>query len=410
MDEDAVAPRSAADRPPVRDWATDWDHMDPGWTNDPYPIWDDLRQRCPIAHTERFKGAWLPTRYEDMRQIAYDTDNFSSKRVVVRENPPNVSLPSPPITSDPPHHKPSRMLLLPAFHPKEIDKLIPRTREICNELIDAFQSRGQCCASADYAQHVPVRVIALMLGIPESEGDRFRKWIHVFLEDTIRDRDDSAQRLVDTSAEMDAFFRGYVEARQREPRDDLITFLLNARHDGQPLTERHFYGTLRLLLIAGIDTTWSAIGSSLWHLARTPPDRERLIAEPDLITTAVEEFLRAFSPVTMARQVRRDTTVAGCPMKAGEMVLLPFGAANRDPAVFPDPDRVVLDREDNRHAAFGLGVHRCAGSNLARMEIQVAIEEWLKRLPDFKLDPNGKVEWSSGPVRGPRAIPMLFGN
>jgi cytochrome P450 len=168
-------------------------------------------------------------------------------------------------------------------------------------------------------------------------------------------------------------------------------------------------GSLRLLLIAGIDTTWSAIGASLWHLAKTPEDRERLVAEPELLPTAVEEFLRAYSPVTMAREVMKETAISGCPVKPGNMVLLSFPAANRDPAVFPDADKVVIDRKQNPHAAFGLGIHRCVGSNLARMEMTVAIEEWLKRIPHFRLDPAGKVIWSEGTVRGPRLLPVLFG-
>jgi cytochrome P450 len=162
-------------------------------------------------------------------------------------------------------------------------------------------------------------------------------------------------------------------------------------------------------LIAGIDTTWSAIGSSLWHLAKTPDDRDRLIAEPELMPLAVEELLRAYSPVTMAREVMKETTISGCPVKPGNMVLLSFPAANRDPAMFPDADKVVIDRKENRHAAFGLGIHRCVGSNLARMEMTVAIEEWLKRIPEFGLDPAGRVTWSEGTVRGPRQLPMMFG-
>src|SRR4029453_4092058 len=165
--------------------------------------------------------------------------------------------------------------------------------------------------------------------------------------------------------------------------DDLISTLMNARDkDGQPLADEHVLGSLRLLLIAGIDTTWSAIGSSLWHLAKTPADRERLLAEPGLLPPALEEFLGAYSPVTMAREVVKETTVSGCPIKPGNMVLLSFPAANRDPAVFPDADKVIIDRKENRPAAFGLGIHRCVGSNLARMEMTVAIEEWLKRIPD----------------------------
>ena len=394
--------------PPVDDWAHDFDHTDPRWIEDPYPIMKALRSRCPIAQSSRYGGLHAPMRYADVRAIAYDTDSFSSRRVVARENPPNVPLPSPPITSDPPHHKPSRMLLLPAFTPQRIDLLIPEARRICNELLDALEGRAAADAAVDYAQHIPVKVIAKLLGIPEAEGDRFRSWIHVFIEDTIVDDGTSAERLVATAREMDDFFAHYAALRRQSPQDDLISFLLAARHNGEPLTERHFFGTLRLLLIAGIDTTWSAIGSSLLHLATHPDDCMRLVRDPTLMPTAVEELLRAYAPVTMARRVAGDTEVSGCPMKAGEWVLLSFPAANRDPEVFPDPDEVVLDREDNRHAAFGLGIHRCIGSNLARMEITVALEEWLKRYPRFTLQPNARIEWSQGPVRGPRTVPVLL--
>ena len=396
-------------RPPVTDWTTDFDHMDPRWTLDPYPIWDELREGCPVASTERFGGVYLPTTLAHVRDIAYDTEHFSSRRVVVRANPPNVPIPSPPITSDAPHHKPSRMLLLPAFTPKAIEPFIPVTRRIANELLDAIGDAKTCDAAVAYTQHIPVRVIANMLGLPESEGDRFRAWIHVFLEDTIHDDQDSAARLVACVNEMNDFFRPFVEERRKSPGNDLISFLIKAQMNGEPLTERHFYGTLQLLLIAGIDTTWSAIGSSLWHLAKTPEDRRRLVAEPGLIPTAVEEFLRAYAPVTMARRVSKDTTVGGCPMQAGKMVLLAFPAANRDPAAFPEPDKVIIDRQENRHLAFGVGIHRCIGSNLARMEIQVALEEWLKRFPEFSLSDPAAVHWSAGPVRGPRRLPVRIG-
>ncbi len=397
------------DRQPVTDWAADFDHMDAQWVDDPFPIWDDLRQRCPVAHTSRYGGVHLPTRMADVRDAAYDTQTFSNRRPVVRANLPNVALPTPPISSDPPHHKPSRMLLLPAFTPQAIAPYIPVTRRICNELLDDIGNAASCDAARQFAQHVPVRVIASMLGVPETDGDLFRQWIHVMLDDTVRDSPDSADKFVAASREMDAYFRTHVEKRTTHDGPDLISFMMRARFDGRELTERHFYGTLRLLLIAGIDTTWSAIGSSLWHLARTPADRRRLLAEPELIPTAVEEFLRAFAPVTMARQARQDGTIAGCPVKAGEMVLLAFPAANRDPAVFPDADKVIIDRKDNRHAAFGLGIHRCAGSNLARMEIQVALEEWLKRIPEFTLDQTQPVAWSAGQVRGPRTVPLRIG-
>ena len=176
-----------AERPPATDWATDFDHLDPRWVNDPYPIWDDMRQKCPIAHTDRFMGVYFPSRYEDVRAIAYDPEHFSSRRVVVREIRPAPNNGAPPITSDPPRHRLARMVLLPPFTPQAIDKLIPRTRAICNELLDAIAGKPACDAAVDYAQHIPVKVIAHMLGVPASDGDRFRAWIKAVLEDGITD-------------------------------------------------------------------------------------------------------------------------------------------------------------------------------------------------------------------------------
>ena len=208
--------------------------------------------------------------------------------------------------------------------------------------------------------------------------------------------------------EMIAYFAEKIALRRADPQNDLISYLINARTEGRILSDDHVNGTLRLLVIAGIDTTWSAIGSCLWHLAQHEEDRRRLRSEAGLMTSAIEEFLRAYAPVTMAREVVKQTQIGGCTFKLGHMVLLSFPAANRDPAVFPDADRVIIDRAQNRHAAFGLGIHRCVGSNLARMEIRIALTEWLAHFPEFRLDTDKVVTWSVGTVRGPRQLPLLL--
>jgi cytochrome P450 len=390
-------------RPPVNDWATDFDHLDPRWIKNPFPIWDELRASCPIAHTDRYMGVYFPTRYEDVRAISYDTEHFSSRRVVVRETPP-PRIPAPPITSDPPKHAPEKHVLLPPFTPAAIKRHEPRTRQICRDLIARFAGRSGCDAAVEYSQEIPVRVIAHMLGVPEGDGDMFRRWIHEILELGITDQ----TALMRGVTEMTGYFAAEVAKRRGAPTDDLITYLMNARLEGEPMSEEQIVGTLRLLLIAGIDTTWSAIGSCLWHLATHADDRRRLVAEPQLMPTAVEEFLRAYAPVTMAREVVKEKEINGRAFKPGEMILLSFPAANRDPAVFADADRVVIDRAQNRHAAFGLGIHRCIGSNLARMEITVALQEWLAQVPDFRLDGGAEVRWSEGTVRGPRRLPVVF--
>jgi cytochrome P450 len=391
-------------RPPVTDWATDWDHLDPQWVEDPFPIWEELRQRCPIAHTGRFHGVYLPTRYEDVRAIAYDPEHFSSRKTAVREVHPPTGGGAPPITSDPPRHRVARMVLLPPFTPKAIEALTPKARAICNQLIDAFLDKGGCDGAVDYAQHIPVRVIAHMLGVPETDGDLFRQWINAILNEGITDYSTLMRGL----EEMTEYFRPHLDDRRSHPRDDLISYLVQQTYpDGAPFKDNHVLGSVRLLLVAGIDTTWSGIGSCIWHLATHPEDRRRLGKEPQLMPTAIEELLRAYAPVTMAREVTKDTEVGGCTFKAGEMVMLSFPAANRDPEMFPDADKVLIDRKENRHAAFGLGIHRCIGSNLARMELTVAVEELLKRIPEFSLA--GPVTWSEGSVRGPRSLPLRFG-
>ncbi|HEX6418286.1 MAG TPA: cytochrome P450 [Acidimicrobiales bacterium] len=400
---------NAAIEGPVSDFATDFDHTDPAWAADPYPILDDLRQRCPVAHTDRYGGAWLPSRHEDVAAVAYDTDHFSSRSVVMTNfRPPREAAPagvSPPISSDPPFHHAARRLLLPAFAPQAIAKLEPGTRAYCEQLLDALEGRDAVDAAAEFAQHIPVRVIADMLGFPREDAEEFRGFVHIVLEGV---NDPIEQRFVKMQG-LFAYLRAQIDDHVANPRDDLTTYLIDAEMDGQKLDAFHIIGTMALLLLAGIDTTWSAIGASIWHLARTPADRERLVAEPGLLPTAMEEFLRAYSPVTMARLVKQDVEWRGCPMRADDWVLLSFPSANRDPELFDDADQVVIDREINRHAAFGLGIHRCLGSHLARMELRIALETWLARFPVFSLADPEAVTWSPGQVRGPRRLPIAIG-
>jgi cytochrome P450 len=391
---------------PVSDWATDFSHLEPEWSADPYSIQDDLRQRCPIAHTGRFGGGWLPTRYEDVAAIAYDTENFSSRSIIMSNfRPPLEMAPvgtSPPISSDPPFHHDARKLLLPAFTKAEVSRHEPATVALCHELIDAFAGRDVVDAARDYAQHIPMRVIAAMLGFPPEDGPRFREFVENTLEGINLPPDERIAR-------MDRLFDYLLEQIRDHvdhPRDDLTTFLVNAELYGRKLEREHVAGCMALLLIAGIDTTWSAIGAALWHLAGHTGDRRRLVADPGLLPTAMEEFLRVYAPVTMARLVKQDMNWHGVDMKADDWILLSFPAANRDPAQFDRAAEVVIDREVNRHAAFGLGIHRCVGSHLARMELRVALEVWLQRIPEFTLADPAAVTWSAGQIRGPRTLPL----
>ena len=394
----------------VSNWAEDFDHADPAWAADPFPIWDDLRQRCPVAHSDRYHGVYLPTRHADIAAIAHDTEHFTSKivlvsnAVVIEEGPIG---PAPPITSDPPYHQYARRALLPPFSPKSIEALRPATRSLCEALLDRLEAdvaagRDVVDAADEYAGNIPPAVIATMLGLPLEDGALFREFIHAVIEDIDATPEDRGAGF----AKLDAYIEVHVADHVAHPRDDLISYLLDCEIDGHRLQPGDIFGTIILLLIAGIDTTWSAIGASLFHLAGHPDDRRRLAQDPSLMTTATEEFLRAYAPVTMARIVKEPVEVGGVLLEKDRWVLLPFPAANRDPEVFDRADEVLIDREVNRHLAFGLGIHRCLGSNLARMELTVALECWMARFPEFEIADAAGVRWSGGQVRGPRSLPL----
>ena len=394
---------------PVNSWETDWDHADPAYNQNAHQIWDQLRGECPVAHTNRYGGAWLPVSHADVSAVARDTDHFSSEGAVLANKPPRDQWIStapiggaPPITSYPPFHADARRLLLPAFSPQVVAEWEPEIRRLCNELIDNMGDSPNVDAAVQYAQNIPVYVIARMLGLPLEDSDYFRETVHMVLEEIgaeFGERQGGFEKL-------EEYLTRHVQDHIDNPKDDLIGFLLNARIYDQPLSPQHVVGTIILLMVAGIDTTWSSIGSSIWHLAQHPDDLARLVKEPELLPTAIEELLRAYAPVTMARIVKADAEIGGCPVKQGDSVLLPFPAANRDPQVFPDADKVIIDREENRHVAFGLGIHRCLGSNLARLELRLAVEVFIQRFPQFQLADAQAVTWSLGQVRGPRKLPV----
>ena len=389
------------------DWSSEYDIFHPDYIADPFTIWDELRNRCPVAHTDVLGGSWLPTTYEDVTAIARDIEHFSSKSITVFPpiNPDQEPITiAAPISVDPPLHTYSRRTILPSFSPRSVDQLEVFTRAWCRELMDGIAGRDTADAAVEYAQLIPAQIIAVMLGVPTNMKDKFTEWVRAVLENATYDLE-GRQRASD---ELREFFRSQLEDRRANGLgDDMISELLRARDpEGNPYPDKLVLGMCGLLLVAGVDTTWSGIGSSLWHLATHKEDRERLLREPELIDSAVEEFLRFYSPVTMARVLHEDYEYKGCPMHKGDRVLMAFPAANRDPKAFDDADKFIIDREHNRHVAFGAGIHRCAGSNLARMEMRVAIQEFLARVPHFELDPAGEVTWAGGQVRGPRNIPI----
>ena len=404
---------------PVSDWATDYDIMDEGYTTNPSPIWSDLRERCPVAHSTRWGGSWMPTKYEDIQKLANMVPALSSRTVTVI--PPDAQLreeliadlkaygnESPPITADPPEHSPFKRLILPFFSPRAVAGYTQMTEDLCNDLLDKLEARMKagepfCDGAVEYAQQIPPRVIAFILGIDMKRADEFTRWTQDLLElgQTQPELRRSARHKIRN------FFYEEIAKRRENPTEDVISELLAAEVEGEKLSDHQVAGICNLLLVAGIDTTWSSIGAALYHFSTHPEDRARIAEEPELLPTAVEELLRFYSPVTMARKVTEEIEFGGAEMKPGDKVLMTFPAANRDPAVFERPDEVVLDRQQNRHIAFGTGIHRCAGSNLARMELQVALRLWFERFGNrFEMACLEGVTWAGGQVKGPRTVPI----
>lgn len=410
----ATSPDIWAPGGPVEDWATDYDIRDDAYVENPVPIWAEMREKCPIAHTERLGGSWNPTKFDDLRAMAGMIPELSSRQVLVMPPAPNAPemsryeqmIAAAPITADPPLHGWTRRMLLPAFAPRAVTRWEEYTEQLCHELIDGFIESGQCDGAVDYSQQIPPRVIAHIIGIDPGMADQFVHWVNMVLGEGLHDPENRLK----ARNEMLAFIGAEVAKRQQDPQEDLLTDLLFMELEDPEanITPDVVIGITNLLIVAGIDTTWSSIGSGLWHLATNPDDRQRLLDEPDLLPIAIEEMLRYYAPVTMARIAETDIEYEGVHIKSGDKVLMNFPAACHDPEHFENADEFIIDRAKNRHIAFGSGIHRCAGSNLARLEMQTAIRVWLERIPDFELSDREPMKWAGGQVRGPRIMPMSF--
>lgn len=349
-----------------------------------------LRSGCPVGRSERYGGFWFLTRYEDIHRAEQDPESFSVAPGMLFPSIGNKR-PLIPIDIDPPMLQKYRRILLTSFAPGQIDAVEPMVRATARGLIEAFAGRGRCDASIEFARPFPTLVFARMAGFPEEDYDRFQDWVERIIYLRTQDPDEAA-RAADEA--IDYFLRLRERRLEEPPREDLVGTLLAAEVDGRPLSAEEFADYAFLLLLAGLETTAWAVRSSLWYLAQHPEDRRRLAEHPELVASATEEFLRCLAPVqAMARTLKRDVEVRGRCLKEGERVLLVFGAGNRDEEVFEEPDEIRIDRADNPHIAFGLGVHRCLGANLGRREVRVALEEFVARIPEFRLDTDVVPEW-----------------
>jgi cytochrome P450 len=384
-----------SDRPVV-----DYDHHR---DQNMFPVWKQLRESgCPVVYSENYDGFWVAARYAEIAEIARKPEVFSSEFVTV---PPILGVGEvgmPPLTSDPPDHGPLKGLLTSAFTPKRMAIIEPLVREIVASSIAAFEGRGWCEASEEFSKVVPMYTIARLLGLPTEDDPVFTDWVRRMIE--MQGSDESFE----AGFEVMEYFSELLPKRQANPGDDFISYLTTAEIDGHRISDSDLILSSMSVFLAGIDTTWSTLAHALWHLAQDQDLQKKLREQPELMDSAREEFLRYYAPVSVARVAKSDTEVAGCPIAAGELVMIPFPSANRDADEFSDPDTFDAERSPNRHVAFGLGIHRCVGVNLARLELSIALTEFLRRIPQFRLDPDDDVVWAVGPIRGPRRLRLLF--
>ncbi len=382
--------------------------LSPAYVQSPYATYDALRSTYPVYWCEKW-NAWLITRYDDAVAILRDHEGFSNRgryteylSVLTQEQQDQLTYlrhhyeHGGLVQSDPPNHTRLRKLIGGAFTPRIVEQMRDLVKQITGELIDAFEHESTVELVHAFAFALPAMVIAGVLGVPAEERDMFKKWssdIQRFLGSG-QVRFDYALDAQDAWKNMNGYFTELLAQRRKTPRNDLVSALAAAHEDGERLTDDELIRTCGALLIAGHETTTNLICNGVWLLL-THPDQARMLRDdPTLYGSAVEEFLRFESPFqAIPRTVTKDVTIRDQPLAAGDLVYVMLGAANRDPQRFDDPHRLDIRRTNNRHVAFGYGVHFCLGSALARMEAPIAISALFDRLPSIALDPDAPPVW-----------------
>jgi cytochrome P450 len=373
-----------------------------------YPaIWDTLRHHGNALRSDAAGwNIWYLLGFDDQREAFQKSDIFSS-RVVSPFVEEKEQMPWIPLTLDPPEHQKYRRLLNPWFTEATARKITPRVRERCIELIESFRASGRCDLVTDFARLYPTTIFMKIMGLPVEQSGRFLGWIDELMHTS--DAADPDRSLRSRTQQQIAQYLGeLISARRNEPRDDLVTYLTRATIDDRPLTDMELLAISFLLYMAGLDTVAGMLTYIFRHLAENADHRMMLRERPETIPDAVEEFLRYYAIVTTSRFVTHDVEFAGCPMRTGDRVVLPTAASGRDPKQINDAAKFIIDRPQNRHLSFGAGPHRCLGSHLARVELAVAIEEWHKRIPDYRIEAGAIVTQHVAGVAGLDTLPLVW--
>jgi len=371
--------------------------LTPEFLADPYPTYHRMRAEAPVYWSERF-NAWMLTRYAEVKPALHDSRLNSGQRMaaIMGQLPKSVQPEMKPLYehltkwvafTDPPNHTRLRTLVGKAFTAHMVQRLRPQIQAIVDELLDAVQSAGQMDVVRDFSFPLPATVISSMLGIPRKDHEQFRSWsddiVHFVSAGDITV--EAARKAQHSVVELSNYFRRLVAERREKPEPDLISELITAEEQGDKLTQDELFAMFVQLFFAGHETTTGLINNALLALFKFPDERQRLQNDPSLIASAVEEFLRYDNSVQrQARVANVDVELGGQLIRKGQYALLFIAAANRDQAIFPDPDRLDISRTENKHLAFGHGIHFCLGGPLARIEGQIAIETLLRRMPNVQ--------------------------
>ncbi|OLZ63727.1 cytochrome P450 [Streptomyces amritsarensis] len=394
-------------------------YADPAFLADPFPLYRQLREEGPVRRVVAAGGldAWLVTRYEDALaalsdpRLSSDVRDASDPRLLAQlPGTERESMLSNMLRSDPPDHTRLRRLVSKAFTARRVAQMRPRIQAVTDSLLDRIAPAGRADLVADFALPLPVTVIGELLGVPPDDRLDFQHWTDRMI---MRGAEPPDPAVVDEAWQhMRAYVTGLIGDKRAHPGDDLLSGLISARDEERRLSEDELIAMVFLLLAAGYITTVNLIGAGIAMLLAHPGQLALLRSRPELLESAIEEFLRYDGPVNpgIARFAREDVEIAGTAVPRGATVLIASAIADRDPARFPDPDRLDITRQDNAHLAFGHGVHYCLGAPLARLEGNIAIGTALRRLPGLALavEPD-EIRWRPGGLRGPLSLPVTFG-
>jgi cytochrome P450 len=395
------ASRSPADGCPVLSYSPHERRPIGGWAE----FFDQLRADAPVVRNTFADGYYVLTGYADILAAYQDTETFSTDAVTVFEPDPSYRWIPHMLGGD--EHRQWRRQLGPAFAPKAVTVLDDRIRVWAGELIDALAGRGECDVIADFSFYYPTTIFLGLMGLPPEDLPRFMDWEASILHSRGSTPEEITDNRMTAMAAVSDYFRAVIAERRAQPGDDLISQAVGFQIDGRPVTDDEVTSYCFFMFMAGLDTVAAAFGYALYHFATHPADRQRIVADPALIPAAIEEILRVYAFTIPARKVRKDIEVGGCPIAAGSMVQLPIRAATRDPRAFPGGAEVRIDRMPNNHIAFGAGPHRCLGSHLARHELVIALEEWHKRIPDYRLADGAEI-LEVGRSSGPDSMPLRW--